>query len=83
MSDTILETIQLYLSGDIDLDALERRIISLAWDDEFDDQELVDRIAVELIYIKDGVSDESIFRTRVAKILTQSQETTAVPMKAS
>ena len=83
MSDTILETIQLYLSGDIDLDALERRIISLAWDDEFDDQELVDRIAFKLIYIKDGVSDESIFRTRVAKILTQSQTTTAVPTKIS
>ena len=83
MSDTILETIRLYLIGDIDLDALERRIISLAWDDEFDDQELVDRIAAELVYIKDGVSDESTFRTRVAKILTQSQETTAVPTKAS
>ena len=83
MSDTILETIRLYLIGDTDLDALERRIISLAWDDEFDDQELVDRIAAELVYIKDGVSDESTFRTRVAKILTQSQETTAVPTKAS
>ena len=64
MSDIIPETIELYLSGDIDLDTLERRVISLAWDDDFEDQELVDRIAVELVYIMDGVSDEPLFRTR-------------------
>ena len=74
MSDKILETIKLYLIGDIDLDTLERRIISLAWDDEFENQELVDRVAVELIYIKDGISDESIFRTRMAEIATQIQD---------
>ena len=71
MSDIIPETIELYLSGDIDLDTLERRVITLAWDDDFEDQELVDRIAVELVYIMDGVSDESIFRTRMAEIASQ------------
>ncbi len=71
MSGIIPETIELYLSGDIDLDTLERRVITLAWDDDFEDQELVDRIAVELVYIKDGLSDESIFRTRVAEIASQ------------
>ena len=70
MSDQILETLRLYLAGDIDLDSLERRIIPLAWDTDFD-QDLVDQIAVELVYIKDGVSDESIFRTRVAEIASQ------------
>ena len=72
MSDIILETIELYLIGDIDLDTLENRVISLAWDDEFEDQDLVDRIAVELIYIKDGYSDEALFRTRVAEIASQA-----------
>lgn len=68
MTDIIPETLELYLNGDIDLDTLENRVISLAWDDDFEDQELVDRIAFELIYIKDGLSDESIFRTRVGEI---------------
>ena len=71
MSDVILKTIRLYLNGEIDLDTLERRVITLAWDDEFEDQELVDRVAVELVYIKDGLSDESIFRTRMAEIAGQ------------
>ena len=71
MSDNVIEALRLYLNRDIDLDALEYRVITLAWDDEFEDQELVDRIAVELVYIKDGVSDETIFRTRVAEIASQ------------
>ena len=71
MSDIILEAIELYLTGDIDLDTLENRVISLAWDDDYEDQELVDRIAVELVYIKDGVSDEALFRTRVAEIASR------------
>ena len=71
MTEKILETIRLYLNGDIDLDTLENRVISLAWDDDFEDQELVDRIAFELIYIKDGLSDEPIFRTRVGEIARQ------------
>ena len=74
MTDIILETLRLYLNGDIDLDTLENRVISLAWDDDYEDQELVDRIAVELIYIKDGLSDEPIFRTRVAEILAYTQD---------
>ena len=71
MTDEILETIRLYLNGDIDLDTLEYRVITLAWDDEFEDQDLVDRIAIELVYIKDGLSDESAFRTRMAEIANQ------------
>ena len=71
MTNTIPETIELYLSADIDLDTLEYRLITLAWDDEFEDQEVADRIAVELVYIKDGLSDESAFRTRMAEIASQ------------
>ena len=71
MRDNVLEALKLYLNRDIDLDSLEYRVITLAWDDELEDQDLVDRIAVELVYIKDGVSDESIFRTRMAEIASQ------------
>ena len=68
MTDKILETLRLYLIGDIDLDSLEDRIIPFAWDTEFTDQDLIDQIAVEIAYIKDGVSDESTFRKRIAEI---------------
>ena len=71
MTDKILETIRLYLNGEIGLDSLEYRVITLAWDDDFEDQELVDRITVELVYIMDGLSDESTFRTRIAEIASQ------------
>ena len=71
MNDEILKTVQLYLMGDIDIDSLEDRIIPFIWEIEFEDQELLDAILFELIYIKDGVSDESIFRTRMAEIASQ------------
>ena len=78
MTEKILETIRLYLNGDIDLDTLEDRIIPLIWDDDFKDQDLLNEILVELIYIKDGLSDEPIFRTRMAEILAQTQDVAAV-----
>ena len=78
MTDKIPETIRLYLNGDIDLDTLEDRIIPLIWDDDFKDQDLLNEILVELIYIKDGLSDEPIFRTRMAEILAQTQDVAAV-----
>ena len=70
MTDKVLETLRLYLLGDIDLDSLEDRIIPFAWDTEFADQDLIDQIAVEIAYIKDGVSDESLFKARMAEIAT-------------
>ncbi len=72
MNDEILKTVQLYLSGDIDLNSLEDRIIPLVWSAQLEaDRELIAQIAVELVYIKDGLSDESIFRTRIAEIASQ------------
>ena len=69
MADNIaLDALKRYLNGEIDLDALEERIIPLAWDAEFADQDLVDEIFIEIAYISDGVSDEDIFRERVSKI---------------
>lgn len=66
--DNAREALKLYLNGDMDIDALEERVISLAWDAEFEDQHLIDQVAIELSYIKDGASDEAVFRARIARI---------------
>ena len=74
MTHQIPDTLRLYLAGDIDLDTLEDRIVPLAWDDDLKDQDILNEIMFELIYIKDGVSDEPLFRTRAAEILAQTQD---------
>ena len=72
MNGKILEALALYLKEDIDLDSLEDRIIPLLWSAQQEaDRNLIAEIAVELVYIKDGVSDESIFRTRMAEIASR------------
>ena len=71
MTDEIFKTLQLYLAGEIDIDSLEDRIIPFAWETDFEDQDLLNEILVELIYIKDGLTDESAFRTRMAEIANQ------------
>ena len=83
MNDEILKTLQLYLTGDIDIDSLEDRIIPLAWEREFENQELLDEIAFELIYIKDGLSDESIFRARMVEIVLSKQDAVAVDINGN
>ena len=76
MADNIAsDALKLYLKGDIDLDALEERIVPLAWAPEFEDHELVGIVLTEIAYINDGVSDETIFRTRMAEM--------AAPMRAT
>ena len=72
MTDIILETLGLYLDGDIDLDTLEDRIIPLLWSAQLEEErDLIAQIAVELVYIKDGLTDEAAFRTRIAEIANQ------------
>ena len=63
-----LETITRDLNGEIDLDSLEECIIPLAWDDEFEDQDLIDLVSIEIAYISDQVSNESTFRDRISQI---------------
>lgn len=77
------EALKLYLSGDIDIDALEELVISLAWDAEFEEQYLIDQIAIELSYIKDGVSDDGAFRARVAKIAAPPTQDAIIAVKAT
>ena len=72
MNDGILDAIQLYLVGYIDIDSLEDRVIPLAWDDSYGNRELLDQVAVEFVYFKDGLSDESDFRERIAEIANQA-----------
>ena len=76
------EVLKLYLNGDIDIDALEERVISLAWDAEFEDQRLIDKVAIELSYIKDGGSDEAVFRARVAKIAAPPKQDAIIAVGA-
>lgn len=66
MSDNIaLETLNQYLNGEIAFNTLEERVIPLGFDDKFEHQDLVDMISIEIAYIYDGVSDESLFRERI------------------
>ncbi len=83
-SNKAQEALRLYLSGDIDIEALEERVISLAWDAEFEDQHLIDQVAIELSYIKDGVSDEDAFRARIAKMIAApSKQDAIIAVKAT
>ena len=69
MADNIaLDALKRYLNGDIDLDALEERVIPLAWDNDYIEQDLIGEICIEIAYINDGVSDENMFRERVSRI---------------
>ena len=68
MSDNIaLETLNQYLSGEIDFNTLKERIIPLGFDDDFEHQDLVDMITIEIAYILDGISDEPLFRERIVE----------------
>ena len=71
MKDKILEVLREYLSGGMDIDALEDQVIPLAWSVEGEDADLIDEIAAELAYIKDRVLDESVFKTRMAGIVAR------------
>ena len=71
MTNEIPDILKLYLNDDIDFDALENRIISLAWDpDEREDQLLLDTILAEIFYIWDNISNEPLFRERVAEFIS-------------
>ena len=68
MTDFILESLGLYLRGQIDLDALESRITPLAWEADGDDRDMIDLISIEIAYVRDNVSNEDILKARVSKL---------------
>ena len=71
MKDTTLRTLEQYLVGEIDIDTLEDQVIPLAWSVEGEDADLIDEFAAELAYVKDRVSDEEMFRERVAGLVAR------------
>ena len=85
MTNEIPEILRLYLRDGIDFDTLENRIISLAWDpDEREDQLLLDTILAEIFYIWDNVSDEPLFRKRIVQLIApEPNRARATPGKAT
>ena len=69
MMDETLEMLRRYLNGSIKLDTLENYVIIHAPDAEGELRDLLDQIAVEIFYIWDEVSDETLFRERVAELV--------------
>ena len=71
MDKRVLEILRLYLSGDIDFDSLEDQVVLLAFKGDDQDGQLVYEVLAEIAYVKDKVSDESTFKTRVAEAVTK------------
>ena len=69
MVDRTLNTLRRYLDGDIDFDTLGNYVIDLAPNAEGELRYLLDQIAVEIFYVWDGVSDETLFRQRIPELV--------------
>ena len=65
----ILELLTSYSMGDLDFESLEDHVIPLAWEENCPAQDVVDVIAAEIALVKDGASDEAMFRARVEEIV--------------
>ena len=72
MNDQLLSLLSLYIDGKITAEVIDTWIALNIWDATGHDRDLIDQVAVELAYLKDGLSDESDFRTRMAEILYPS-----------
>ena len=70
MTDHLLSLLSLYVDEQITAEDVDNWIALNIWDATDDDRDLIDRVAVELAYLKDLLSDESYFRTRMAEILS-------------
>ena len=71
MDKRVLEILRLYLKGDIDFDSLEDQVVLLAFKADAQDGQLVYEVLAEIAYVKDKVSDESTFKTRIAGTVTK------------
>ena len=79
MRDKVLAILTLYLDGEIDLATLEERVITLALSPDTEDFDPIDEVAIELSYLKDRVSDESVFRQSMGEIVARHRiETRAI-----
>ena len=69
MVDRTLNTLRRYLDGDVDFDTLSDYVIAFAPNAEGELRDLLDQIAVEIFYVWDGVSDETLFRERIPELV--------------
>lgn len=74
MREDLLELLEVYLTAEADIDAIDSWIAANVWDAGEDDKHLIDEVAVELAYLSDGNSDEAHFRRRVAEILRPTSD---------
>ena len=68
----MLELLTSYSMDDLDFVSLEDLVIPLAWDGDGPAQDVVDRVAAEIALVKDGASDEAMFRERIGEIVASS-----------
>ena len=70
MTDKVPETLRLYLNDKIDFDTLEDRLILIAFDPQNqEEQDAADLVFAEFFCVRDGVSDEALFRERMAELV--------------
>lgn len=79
MDKKVLEILRLYLSGDFDFDSLEDQVVRLALKPDEQDGQLVYEVLAEIAYVKDKVSDESNFKTRIA-VFVKGQRASVGPV---
>ena len=78
MEETALQSLELYLSGDMDFDTFESSIVLMLPDVEARDDSPVFELLAEIIYVWDGLSDEAAFRERTSKLLSDSRAAVTV-----
>lgn len=70
MTDKVPETLRLYLNDEIDFDTLENHLIPIAFDPQNqEEQDAVDLVFAEFFCVRDGASDEDLFRQRMAELV--------------
>lgn len=80
MEEKALQSLELYLSGDMDFDTFESNIVLMLPDVEARDDSPVFELLAEIIYVWDGLSNEAAFRERTRKLLSTSRAAvTATP----
>ena len=76
MDEKVLEILRLYLSGELDFDSLEDRVVVIAFAADDRGRQLVSivyEVLAEIAYVKDRVLDEATFKTRMAGIVARQQ----------
>ena len=76
MAEYVLNSLRLYLDGQIDFSTLEERVIPIVWE-ETDDytQDIIDHIIIEKAHVDDGFSEESRMKARLSKLLAPEPAT--------